>query len=373
MSEMTAGRADASIPMTARVRDFALRYGFNIILLAVFAFFALTAPRFLDLTNLISLLHAAAPMMVIASGLAVVVMTGKLDISVGSVAFLTASIGALLIVRSDVHPVLAVAVMLVVGLLIGALNGFIITVLRVNPLITSMAMMIALRGVALELTQSTNVALPVELRRLGNAQVGPVFVDILIALGIMVLVHVLITRTQFGRQVMAIGNDAGAASRLGVRIDRVTFLTFVLSAFLATIGGILTVLQVGAVSRSIGSGYEFVAMSVVIIGGISLFGGEGSILPGVLRGVLILEIIRNGLNHLAVDPYAYRFVNGAIIFIAMYADSLRQRLPTWVRVYDYDEEDAAPSDQGSPEDEHARAKKRKEAPTRPPPSTPDDE
>ena len=91
MSEMSAGRVDASIPLTARVRDFALRYGFNIILLAVFVFFALTAPRFLDLTNLISLLHAAAPMMVIASGLAVVVMTGKLDIRSARVAFLTAS------------------------------------------------------------------------------------------------------------------------------------------------------------------------------------------------------------------------------------------------------------------------------------------
>ncbi len=360
--------------MAATVRDFTLRYGFNIILVAVFVFFALTAPRFLALTNLISLLHAAAPMMVIASGLAVVVMTGKLDISVGSVAFLTASIGTLLIVDEGFHPVAALAIMLLVGTLIGALNGFIITVLRVNPLITTLAMMIALRGVALELTQSTNIALPVELRRLGNVQIGPVFVDILIALGIMLLVHVLITRAQFGRQIMAIGNDSDAAARLGVRVDRVTFLAFVLSAFLATIGGILTVLQVGAVSRSIGNGYEFVAMSVVIIGGISLFGGEGSILPGVLRGVLILEIIRNGLNQLAVDPYAYRFVNGAIIFIAMYADSLRSRLPTWVRVYDDEEDEGSDTspDQGSPEAEHAGAQARKEA-SRPPPRTPDDE
>jgi ribose/xylose/arabinose/galactoside ABC-type transport system permease subunit len=371
---MTTSRAHTSTPMAASVRDFTLRYGFNIILVAVFVFFALTAPRFLALTNLISLLHAAAPMMVIASGLAVVVMTGKLDISVGSVAFLTASIGTLLIVDEGFQPVAALAIMLLVGTLIGALNGFIITVLRVNPLITTLAMMVALRGVALELTQSTNIALPVELRRLGNVQIGPVFVDILIALGIMLLVHVLITRAQFGRQIMAIGNDSDAAARLGVRVDRVTFLAFVLSAFLATIGGILTVLQVGAVSRSIGNGYEFVAMSVVIIGGISLFGGEGSILPGVLRGVLILEIIRNGLNQLAVDPYAYRFVNGAIIFIAMYADSLRSRLPTWVRVYD-DEEDEIPDtspDQASLGSEHAGAPARKEA-SRPPPRTPDDE
>jgi ribose/xylose/arabinose/galactoside ABC-type transport system permease subunit len=349
MTELTASRGDAAVPVATKVRDFALRHGFDIILVAVFLIFTLSAPRFLSVTNLISLLHAAAPMMVIASGLAVVVMTGKLDISVGSVAFLTASIGTLLIVRNGVEPWLAVVVMLVVGTLLGALNGFIITVLRVNPLITTMSTMIALRGVGLELTRSTNIALPEDIRRLSNAMIGPVFVDILIALGIMLLVHTLVTRTQFGRQVLAIGNDADTAARLGVRVDRVTFLTFILSAFLATVGGILVVVQVGAASGNVGSGYEFVAMSVVIIGGISLFGGEGSILPGVLRGVLILEIIRNGLNHLAADPYAYRFINGAIIFIAMYADSLRSRLPTWVRTYDSDDEPmpagTAPGDQ----------------------------
>jgi ribose/xylose/arabinose/galactoside ABC-type transport system permease subunit len=370
MTEMTAGRDDAAIPVTMKVRDFALRHGFDIILLAVFLFFTLTAPRFLSATNLISLLHAAAPMMVIASGLAVVVMTGKLDISVGSVAFLTTSIGTLLIVRNGVDPLLAVVIMLVVGTLLGALNGFIITVLRVNPLITTMSTMIALRGIGLELTKSTNIALPEDIRRLGNTMVGPIFVDILIALGIMLLVHVLVTRTQFGRQVFAIGNDPDTAARLGVRVDRVTFLTFVLSALLATVGGILTVVQVGAVSGNIGAGYEFVAMSVVIIGGISLFGGEGSILPGVLRGVLILEIIRNGLNHLAADPYAYRFINGAIIFIAMYADSLRSRLPAWVRIYDQDDTTLAME---SPGNHPAHPQGRKEAPSRPRSHSPDDE
>lgn len=334
MAEMTASTSNAGIPASVQVRNFALRHGFNIVLVALFAFFTLTAPRFLNATNIISLLHAAAPMMVIAAGLAVVVMTGKLDISVGSVAFLTTSIGTLLIVRNGVDPLLTVAIMLVVGVLIGMLNGFIITVLRVNPLITTMGTMIGLRGVGLELTKSTNIALPAEIRRLSNAMIGPVFADILIALGIMLLIHFLITRTQFGRQIFAIGNDTDTAARLGVRVNRVTFLTFVLSSVLATIGGILVVVQVGAASGNIGDGYEFSAMSVIVIGGISLFGGEGSILPGALRGVLILEIIRNGLNHLGADPYAYKFINGAIIFIAMYANSLRSRLPTWIKTYD---------------------------------------
>ncbi len=329
-------------PILLQARNFALRYGFNIVLVVVVLFFTLTAPRFLTAPNIISLLHAAAPLMVIASGLALVVISGKLDISVGSVAFLTTSIGTLLMVRHGFDPIVTLLILLVLGALMGALNGFIVVVLRVNPLITTLGTMIGLRGIGLELTKSTNIAIPEEIRRLGNASIGPIFVDILIALAIMFVIHLIHTRTPFGRQIVAIGNDADTASRLGVRVNRVTFLTFVVSSLLATVGGIMTVVQVGAVSGNIGSGLEFTAVSVVVIGGISLFGGEGSILPGALRGVLILEIIRNGLNHLGADPYAYRFVNGAIIFIAMYADSLRSRLPITARSFGEDEP-AAPA------------------------------
>lgn len=322
----------------ATVRTIATRYGFGIVLVGLVLFYAITAPRFLTVTNIISLLHAAAPLMVIASGLALVVISGKLDISVGSVAFLTSSVGTILMVRHDFDPILTLFILLGIGVLIGMLNGFIVVVLKISPLIATLGTMIALRGVGLEFTKSTTIALPEEVRRLGNASIGPVFVDILIALAIMLLIHILHTRTPFGRWIVAIGNDQDTAARLGLRVRWVTFLTFVLSSVLATIGGILTVIQVGAASPSIGSGLEFTAVSIVVIGGISLFGGEGSILPGALRGVLILEIIRNGLNHLGADPYAYRFVNGAIIFIAMYADALRAQLPVAPRTFEAEDQ-----------------------------------
>lgn len=315
-------------------RLFIIRYGFNLVLVAVILFYALTAPRFLTATNIIALLHAAAPMMVIACGLALVVISGKLDISVGSVAFLTTSIGTLLMVRNGLDPITTFILLLLIGAGIGVLNGFIVVVLKISPLIATLGTMIVLRGVGLELTRSTTISLPEDVRRLGNASIGPIFVDIFIALGIMLIVHLVHTRTPFGRWLVAIGNDQETAARLGVRVRLVTFLSFVASSVLATISGVMTLVQVGSASPSIGSGLEFTAVSVIVIGGVSLFGGEGSILPGVLRGVLILEIIRNGLNHIGADPYAYRFVNGAIIFIAMYADSLRSRLPIPTRTFE---------------------------------------
>lgn len=318
----------------AQIRTFAIRHGFTIVLVALVLFYTLAAPSFRTLANLNNLLHAAAPMMVIASGLALVVFTGKLDISVGSVAFLTTSIGTILMVRNGVDPVTTVAILLVLGMLFGMINGFLVVILRISPLIATLGTMIMLRGVGLELTKSTNISLPEEVRRLGNAKIGDVFVDIIIAFIIMAIIHIVVTRTPFGRWLIAIGNDQDTAARLGIRVNLVTFMSFVLSSLLATIGGMMTLVQVGTSSPSIGSGLEFTAVSVVVIGGISLFGGEGSILPGALRGVLILEIIRNGLNHLGADPYAYRFVNGAIIFVAMYGDSLRSRLPIPVRNFD---------------------------------------
>lgn len=327
-------------PKTARasggvdVRQFVTRHGFTVVLVGLIVLYSVVAPTFLSVTNFLGLLHAAVPMMVIASGLAIVIMTGKIDISVGSVALLTTSVGTILMVRHGLDPITTLVVLLAMGALVGVVNGVLIVGLRISPLIVTLAMMLILRGIALELTKAMTIGLPEDIRRLGNLSIGPVFVDILVAIGIMILVQVMLSRTPFGRRVMAIGNDIDTAARLGIRVNLMTIATFVISSLLATVGGVLTLIQVGSSSSSIGSGLEFTAVSAVVIGGISLFGGEGSIIPGVLRGVLILEIIRNGLNHMGADPYAYRLVNGAIIFIAMYADSLRQRMMVPARTMD---------------------------------------
>ncbi len=331
---MTATPGIARAINRPEVRGFLTRHGFTVVLVGLIVLYSVVAPTFLSVTNFLGLLHAAVPMMVIASGLAIVIMTGKIDISVGSVALLTTSVGTILMVRHGVDPITTLVLLLAMGALIGVVNGLLIVGLRISPLIVTLAMMLILRGIALELTKAMTIGLPEDIRRLGNLSIGPVFVDILIALAIMILVQVMLSRTPFGRRVMAIGNDIDTAARLGIRVNLMTIATFVISSLLATVGGVLTLIQVGSSSSGIGSGLEFTAVSAVVIGGISLFGGEGSIIPGALRGVLILEIIRNGLNHMGADPYAYRLVNGAIIFIAMYADSLRQRMMVPARTMD---------------------------------------
>jgi ribose/xylose/arabinose/galactoside ABC-type transport system permease subunit len=310
------------------VRDFFLSYGLVVVMVVVFIIFSVSAPNFFTLRNVLAIVHTAVPLMIVASGLALVIMSGKIDISVGSSMFLSCGIGVILMRFYGVPSLLGVLVMVIAGALVGLLNGFIIVGLRVNPLIATMGTMITLRGLSLQITNSLSYQLPEELRRMGNVKVGPVYVDILAAAAVLIIVHVIHTRTLFGRHIMALGNGTEIAERLGVRAARVTYWSFILSGLFAAVAGVFSVFQVGSITPSLGSGYEFSAIALIVIGGISLFGGEGTIIPGLILGAITLTVIENGLNFVGASPYAYPFVRGAIIFIAMYADSLKSLIST---------------------------------------------
>ena len=301
------------------------RHGFLLVLALLFVGLSLATRAFFTLDNQMGMLHAMAPVVIIAAGMALVVMSGKLDISVGSIAFLPVAAGALGIKYLSWHPLFAFSVSALTGGLLGAVNGFIIVVLRVNPLITTLGTMIIFRGVALQLTDANVIVLPDAVRHFGNLSAGPVYFDVIVAAGVLLACHQLHLRTPFGRQLTAIGNGDDVAARIGVPVARTVFLSFVLCGVLAATGGVFAAMQVGSVTTFLGQGLEFTAVAVVVVGGISLFGGQGSILGGVLLGALTFEMIRNGLNHLGANPYSYRLVGGVVIFIAMYADALKRR------------------------------------------------
>ena len=307
----------------ATVRDLALRHGFLIVLVLLLLGFSLGTPHFASFANLMAMLHTMAPLVVMSAGVGLVVVAGKLDISIGSVAFLSSTVGVLLMNRAGVPPAIAFAVTILCGIALGALNGFIVVVLGINPLIATLGTMIALRGVGLEAINAMMIPLPDSVRLLGNVAIGPVFVDVLIAAVLVVLADALHRHTVFGRQLNAIGNGEEIAVRIGLNVRRLVFLAFVLSGFLASVGGLISLVQVGAISSYLGKGVEFTAVAVVVVGGISLFGGRGHVVPGVLLGAFTFQTIENGLNQMSANPYAYRLVTGAIIFVAMYVDALK--------------------------------------------------
>jgi ribose/xylose/arabinose/galactoside ABC-type transport system permease subunit len=303
--------------------EFLMRRGFVVVFVIVFLFFSVVTRHFFELANILNILGAMAPLAISAAGLALVVMSGRLDISVGSIAFLSCAIGALLMRANGLSPMLAALIVVGCGALLGAVNGFIVVVLRVNSLIATLSTMIAFRGIALQMTDALLVQLPPGVRFIGNARLGPIPVDILLMFLVVIPIHLLQSRTVFGRRIMAMGNDISVARRLGLPVDLTGFNTFVLSGVLASLGGILTTIQNGAVSPFLGSGWEFTALAAIVVGGISLLGGRGTIFFSVLPGVFIFEMIRNGLTNLGANPYSYRLVGGVVIFAAMYADALK--------------------------------------------------
>ena len=301
-----------------RILDFA----FPIFLILVSLGFALVEPGFLGLGNIFGMLHAMAPIAIISTGMALIVMMGKLDISLGSIALVSMGVSAIML-QSGYGLFAAIMITFLVGAILGAVNGFVICFLKVNPLIATLGTMITFRGLGNQITDAQVVVLPDSLRALGNFSFGAIFFDTFICLLLLTTVHLLHRRTKFGKIITAIGNDEATAQRVGLPVTQTVFFSFVIAGTLASIGGFFASAQVGAVTSFLGKGMEFTAVAVVVVGGISLFGGKGSILWGVILGSLTFEVIRSGLNYLGANPYFYQLIGGVVIFIAMYAAAIK--------------------------------------------------
>ena len=302
--------------------------GFYIVIIFAVIYFSFAAKYFLSIENFFSMLHSLSPVVVISLGMALVILMGKIDISVGSIAFLSVTIGVLLITNFEMNYYLAFSIIIITGMILGAINGFFIVILKINPLITTLGTMFTFRGISLQLTNASVINLPDSLRAIGNLTIGPVFIDTIIMIIFLYILHSIHLNTTFGRHVNAIGSKSLVANTLGINENKITFLCFVLSGILASVGGILSLLQVGLLSGYLGQGLEFTAVAVVVVGGISLFGGRGKIIPGVLAGAFVFELVRNGLNQIGANPYAYKLITGIIIFVAMYADALKKDMKT---------------------------------------------
>lgn len=298
-------------------------FGVVLVLAVTYAFFSLATTSFFGVQNLLDILHVVSPLVIVAGGMALVVISGKLDISVGSTAYVASAVFALLLHAAILPFAAAVAVAIGVGILLGLINGAIVVGLRINSLIATLGTMIAFRGFGLSLTNGGLIELPDAIKSFGNTTLGPIYVDTVIAAAILLVIHTLHRGTSFGRQLTAIGNSEDVARRIGIAVGRRTFASLVISGMLAAAAGVMYTMQVAVNTAKIGEGMEFTAVAAVVVGGISLFGGRGNILSSVILGSLIFQIIRSGLQQIGANPYSYRLVEGVVIFVAMYADALK--------------------------------------------------
>jgi ribose/xylose/arabinose/galactoside ABC-type transport system permease subunit len=305
-----------------QVKDLFLGYGFYLVLLAILVIFSITSPSFRTATNFIQLLHGLAPILIMIAGLPLVILTGAIDFSVGSIAFLSGQIGIYLMVLLGWPSAISLPLIVLAGALLGGINGLIIEKFKVNPLITTFGTMLIFRGFGYLVAGAKYIPIPKDIAGFHGTKIGPVYADTLIAILLVVGLYLIQKYTIFGKHLMAIGSNRENAMRLGVKTSRVSLYAFIISGLFAGLGSIFYMIQGGYMTPRMGQGLEFTGVAIAVIGGISLFGGEGSVLA-IIFGIFTIYVIENGMQHLGLSPYIYPFLRGGIIFIAMYVDSLK--------------------------------------------------
>ncbi len=300
------------------------RYGLVVVVVLLLLSFSLLNRNFLSGANGINLLQQTASTSIAAAGLVFVMVAGGIDISLGSTMFL-ASVIVATAANAGAGLATSFAIAIGCGAIVGALNGFCVAFLRIVPLIVTLASLYAVRGVALSITgvQSVDffneVADAVAYFRFG----GVIPVVVVISAATLALSQLVLGRTLFGRQLYAIGNNATGARVMGLAVRRNVFLTYVISGALAGLAGMVSGAQVGSITPAFSEGQEFIIITSTILGGVSLFGGKGTALPGAFLGVLIIMCIENGLVMAGANMYLYTIVRGFVIFIAVMLDCLR--------------------------------------------------
>lgn len=302
-----------------------LRYASPILFVVVIATFGVLSPKFMTADNALNILVQSAPVGIVTIGMTFVLLTASVDLSVGAIMFLAAGIAGKML-QADMSLSVALGTMLVIGVASGGINAAFIARLRIAPFVVTLAFLFIGRGVALTITQTRAMNLPEGFLRLGSARIGGVPLPLLI-FGIMLLIaHAILTRTPFGRQLYALGHNPVTARKAGLNTSLLLASVFLISGFCAALGAILSLAQLGAVSPKFGEAYEFKAIAAAVLGGASLFGGRGTVLPGTLLGVVLIQSVEAGLVILNADPYLYPIITAAIIFIAVLIDSGRNTL-----------------------------------------------
>ena len=301
-----------------------------ILLAAVLIFFSLRSPGFRTLGSARNILVQSSSVAIVAVGMTLVMLTGGIDLSVGAIMFIAAAVagqlalGKLIPTLGPAPITLCVAVILFIGLVMGAINALLIARCAMIPFIVTLAMLFVGRGLALQITQTRAINLPPSLLLVGQSSLLGIPLPIVLLIAVTAIVHFTLTQTPFGRQLYALGNNPDAARKAGLPVMRLLASVYVISGLCAALAGVVSVAQLGAVSPTFGSHREFAAIAAAVLGGTSLFGGRGNIFPGTVLGAILIQSVESGLTMTNADPYLYSIVIGGIIFLAVLTD----RLPT---------------------------------------------
>ncbi len=326
----------AASPARSPLRYGVARFASLIFLIVFWAALSLATPHFLTIPNLLTLALQTSVLGLVGMGEAFTMLTAGIDLSVGSMIALTGALTAGLAASAStlpsgtlagqgLSPLLAIALGLVGGGALGAVNGVLIVKGGMPPFIATLAMLAAARGLTLVYTGGYVIpAINPVLTFLGTADIGPIPAAVIAMASVFLILWVLLTQTRFGLYVYAVGGNAETTRLAGVRVDIVLIAVYVISGLMAALGGLILMGRLNSAQPQIAVGFELDAISAPVIGGVSLFGGVGT-LTGTLIGAFIMGTLSNGMGLLGVDPYLQQVITGLVFMLAVAWNFYSQR------------------------------------------------
>lgn len=317
-SNMAVHKPVSDLTILTRIKNFIGNYGIIVIFATLFISLALIAPNFLTVDNLVNVMRQSSIIGIVAIGMTFVMITAGIDLSVGSVVGL-AGLATAMIASTDSVWSLPLALIggLLVGVVIGLLNGLAVVWLAIVPFLATLATMAVVRSGALVITNGEpTTGVSDALQWLGSGFIGPVPVPVVVFFLIALVADFALSRTRFGRHVYAVGGNEESAQKVGISTRRVLLSVYTIAGVLAAVAGIILTARLNGAAPLAGVGYELQAIAAVVIGGTSLFGGIGTI-RGTVLGVLLVSVAMNGLNLLNVSSYYQQGIQGLILVLAV--------------------------------------------------------
>jgi ribose transport system permease protein len=306
------------------VDEIFVKWGIYIALLLLVILMALIAPNFFSVKNGLNIAQAVSINAVIASGMTVVILTAGIDLSVGSIVA-ASGVATVLLLNGGVPSVIAALVAILVGALIGLINGAIIAYLALPAFIVTLGALTYTRGIAYSMHGGpVQIAGESGIESIGNGSIGGIPMPVFIMIFVYWFFWFLLERTKFGRHVYAVGGNPQAARLSGINVKKVLMSVYVISGVTAGLAGLMFASRVRSGQVTAGVGYELDAITAVILGGTSLFGGRGRIF-GTLIGALLIGVLSNGLVLLGVPIYTQLMIKGGVIILAVAIDTLRSK------------------------------------------------
>lgn len=304
--------------------DFLEKYGIYVALVVLFIIASIASPVFLRPANLVNLVRQAAALGIMAVGQTFVMLTGGIDLSVASLAATTNVVSATMMDGRDEMVLPAVLVTLGIAVLVGLVNGYLITKRGIPPFIMTLGMLILLQGARFVYSGGVpRGSIPDGLRFIGTGSVAGIPAPVILLAIIAIIGGVVLNRTSFGRRVYAVGGNKRATRLSGIRVDWVIISTYIICSVLATVSGLVLTGYIGLTDIWVARGYDLDSVAVVVVGGTALEGGRGGI-GGTIAGVMILAILFNLVNLLNLNVESQLIIKGIVIITAVALYSRRK-------------------------------------------------